>query len=270
MLLPRMLCSASSLTKTSVVADNPVARITTPPPTCEELYPYQIHNATGVKVMYEDSALSVVEKPAGLLSVPGKSHRTSLADWASQQWPAADGPLLVHRLDMDTSGLVLIALQSSVHKQLQKQFIRRQVSKSYVAIVTGWVSQSHAVTDGVISQPLRVDLDDRPRQMVCEQYGRMAETRWQVLSETLICSQKVSRLLLQPITGRTHQLRVHMASRRGLGMPIVGDPLYAPIVPDRECPDQTAPDRMMLHAETLEFTHPITGKSVQVKSDAPF
>ena len=245
-----------------------------------------------ITIVYEDSQFAVVSKPAGYLSVPGKSDQESLLDWASATWPGATGPLLVHRLDMDTSGLVLIALNKQVHKQLQKQFIQRSVRKTYIALVAGSLRKRVGQEEGVISLPLRVDLDDRPRQMVCPQYGRPAQTRWQVLEETeMPAGQTASRLLLQPITGRTHQLRVHLASPFGLNSPILGDPLYAPQNALSEtgdsigiaksthkakddCPARAwinwRVSRMMLHAEGLDFIHPVSQEEQAISHAAPF
>lgn len=269
-LLPRMAaCAVSKARHQDALEAVPAYQNTITNFHSTDLYPQQTHRATGVEVVYQDGVMAVVNKPSGLLSVPGKTDRASLAVWAAKKWPAATGPLLVHRLDMDTSGLVLIALEAAIHKQLQQQFMQRLVGKKYTALVKGWISQNTNETEGVICLPLRVDLEDRPRQMVCDQYGRVSESHWRLVGETKMADQRVSRLLLQPVTGRTHQLRVHMASQQGLGMPIVGDPLYAPINAEHSSPD-TRPMRMMLHAERLEFTHPLSGENIQVTSPAPF
>ena len=270
-LLPRMLLPEKpSISSLDVANPSKQAGISIGSFEFSAMHPEQFHNATGVEIVYEDSSMAIVNKPHGLLSVPGKSDRTSLLDWARDNWPAASGPLLVHRLDMDTSGLLVIALNPFAHKQLQKLFMERLVSKSYSALVHGWVSRKFGVADGIISLPLRVDLDDRPRQMVCEQYGKQAETHWQMLEETTLFDIPVTRLLLQPVTGRTHQLRLHMASQQGLGMPIIGDPLYAPSVVAHEISVRHVASRMMLHAEKLEFVHPLTHKPMLVQSKAPF
>lgn len=243
-----------------------------------------------VEILFEDNCLAVVAKPAGLLSVPGKSDQVSLFDWAKSKWPDADGPLLVHRLDMDTSGLVLIAMDKRTHKQLQKQFIQRSIKKRYVALVAGRVVRNLG-REGTICLPLRVDLDDRPRQMVCRQHGLHSETCWKILEEKPSGKDGlVTRLLLEPLTGRTHQLRVHLASPEGLGLPIIGDPLYAPVTTcftvtkdNQPSTDPAAPcnqswtesqtlsaARMMLHAESLEFFHPEKRENLLVTLQAPF
>jgi len=204
-----------------------------------------------LKVVYEDEFLLVINKPADFLSVPGKNIEDSVYLRIKQAYPAATGPLIVHRLDMSTSGLMLIALSKSVHKQLQKQFIKRSIKKRYVALLDGVL----ATESGCIELPLRLDIDDRPRQLVCEQHGKSAKTEWQVIQRYA----KQTKVYFYPITGRTHQLRVHAAHHLGLNSPIMGDDLYG-----------TPASRLHLHAEYLEFNHPITQERLKVQVDAEF
>lgn len=203
------------------------------------------------RIVYEDAALLVVDKPAGMLSVPGRS--THLTDSALTRLRARVGPstLLVHRLDLDTSGLLLAAKDTATYVALQRQFSERQVEKRYIALVEGSVRGEQ----GTVDLPLRVDLDDRPRQVHDPVSGKPASTSWRVLQR----SAGRTRLELIPHTGRTHQLRVHAAHPQGLAAPIVGDRLYG-------TPDQ----RLCLHAERLGFTHPHTGRRVTLHSPAPF
>jgi tRNA pseudouridine32 synthase/23S rRNA pseudouridine746 synthase len=201
--------------------------------------------------VYEDEALVVVAKPPDLLSVPGKNELDSVFFRMKQRYPEADGPLVVHRLDMGTSGLMLVAKTAAVHKALQSQFIQRTIKKRYVAVLDG-VLQGDS---GVIDLPLRVDLDDRPRQMVCYTYGKSARTTWQVVART----DHTTRVHFFPVTGRTHQLRVHAAHPLGLNMPIVGDELYG-----------TQGSRLHLHAEWLTFEHPLSGETVELFHPADF
>jgi tRNA pseudouridine32 synthase/23S rRNA pseudouridine746 synthase len=168
-----------------------------------------------------------------------------------QRYPEATGPLIVHRLDMGTSGLMLVAKTAGVHKELQSQFIRRSIKKRYVALLEGNVSGD----SGVIDLPLRVDLDDRPRQMVCYEHGKSARTEWQVVAR----SEGTTRIHFHPITGRTHQLRVHAAHPQGLNAPILGDELYG-----------TKGIRLHLHAERIEFLHPLSGEEMVVEQAAGF
>jgi tRNA pseudouridine32 synthase/23S rRNA pseudouridine746 synthase len=200
------------------------------------------------EIVYEDDALIVVNKPAGLLSVPGKQQTWSVQSWLQQRYA---GALLVHRLDMATSGLLLAAKSARVHKKLQRQFIQRSVKKRYVAILTKPLSQQEMS----IYLPLRVDVDDRPRQLVCYDHGKVAETRVMLIKN----NKGSSRVHFFPVTGRTHQLRVHAAHAQGLNAPIIGDRLYG-----------TGGERLMLHAESLTFEHPYTGKILQLESKAPF
>ena len=202
-------------------------------------------------ILYEDNYLVLVNKPCGMLSVPGKTKRNSVYDITRKKYPEATGPLIVHRLDMSTSGIMLIAKSKEIHKQLQTQFIKRNIKKRYVAILEGLVSQN----EGEIHLPLRVDLDDRPRQLVCYKHGKTAITQWTVEER----KNGVTRIYFYPVTGRTHQLRVHASHHMGLDMPIKGDDLYG-----------VRSDRLYLHAEKLEFTHPVTNEKISIECKANF
>ena len=197
-----------------------------------------------LEIIYQDDDLIVVNKPAGLLSVPGKTIKDSVHTRIKQRFPHASGPMIVHRLDMATSGLLMLSLNERAHKGLQKQFINREVRKQYTALLDGKVKESN----GVIILPLRGDINDRPRQLVCHQSGKPAKTEWQLVAY----HDNQSRLKLSPITGRTHQLRVHCAHPEGLDMAITGDDLYG-----------TSNDRLHLHAQYLAFSHPITKQPLQ-------
>jgi len=204
------------------------------------------------EIVFEDSHLLVVNKPAGMLSVPGKVAVDSVEHRLRQQIPHSDNPnLLVHRLDQATSGLLLAAKSALVHKHLQQQFEARQVEKRYCALLEGVL----LADSGSIELPLRVDLDDRPRQMVCAQYGKAALSVYRVIEKTA----KTTRVEFRPVTGRTHQLRVHAAHPDGLDAPIVGDDLYGNVA-----------DRLYLHAEYLAFQHPITGVRCEFIAATPF
>lgn len=204
-----------------------------------------------LEILWEDENLAVVHKPAGLLSVPGKEKLNSVYEWAHKHYPEADGPLLVHRLDMATSGLLLIAKNKRIHQQLQAQFERREVKKRYVALL----ERPTLPAKGTIQLPLCLDPNDRPRQIVHPTLGKEAITRYEVVGQ----QDGHTRVHFYPETGRTHQLRVHAAHPEGLNNPIVGDTLYGR--PDK---------RLYLHAERLEFTHPVTGKRIIVEAKADF
>ncbi len=206
----------------------------------------------GLQMVYEDAYLAVVDKPAGLLSVPGKSLTDSVFTRARALYPDATGPIIVHRLDMATSGLLLLAKTKAVHQHLQAQFAHRRIQKRYVALLEGVVQTER----GFIDFPMRVDLDDRPRQVLCPVYGKPAQTRWERLELT---EDGRTRVAFYPLTGRTHQLRLHAAHAQGLGMPIVGDDLYG-----------KPADRLYLHAEELAFEHPVTGEMIKVVVEAGF
>ena len=215
-------------------------------------------DATQLHTVYEDDYLLVVNKPAGMLSVPGKTGQASVLSILQERYPDATGPLLVHRLDMDTSGLLLAAKDKDIHAQLQAQFESRSVKKRYLALLEG-VPQGKA-PKGFIRLPMRPDYDNRPYQLVDFEYGKPAVTRYEILSPLADETSKERTLIhYYPETGRTHQLRVHSAHPDGMNCPIVGDPLYG----------QPA-DRLYLHAEYLEFRHPVHGKIMKIQSTHPF
>ena len=205
-----------------------------------------------LEIVYEDPWLSVINKPAGMLSVPGKEDAVSVYSLMREQYPEADGPLTVHRLDMATSGLMLIAKTKRVHQNLQAQFKNRLVRKRYVALLEGVVPKDK----GTVDLPLCLNPLDRPRQMVHTEHGKPAITDYQVLERL---DGKRTRIAFYPRTGRTHQLRIHAAHPLGLHCPIIGDELYG-----------EKADRLYLHAEYLEFTHPITGETVRITKEAEF
>lgn len=205
-----------------------------------------------LEIVYEDPWLSVINKPAGMLSVPGKEDAVSVYSLMREQYPEADSPLMVHRLDMATSGLMLIAKTKRVHQNLQAQFKNRLVRKRYVALLEGIVPKDK----GTVDLPLCLNPLDRPRQMVHTEHGKPAITDYQVLERL---DGKRTRIVFYPRTGRTHQLRIHAAHPLGLHCPIIGDELYG-----------EKADRLYLHAEYLEFTHPITGETVRITKEAEF
>ena len=212
-----------------------------------------VTDPTQLETMYEDDFLLVVNKPAGMLSVPGKTGQASVLTILQERYPDATGPILVHRLDMDTSGLLLAAKDKDTHALLQKQFESRTVKKRYIALLDG-IPQDKP-SKGFIRLPMRPDYDNRPLQMVCFEYGKAAVTRYEMLNE----HPDATRIAYYPETGRTHQLRVHSAHPDGMNAPIKGDRLYG----------QPA-DRLYLHAETLEFRHPVTDQRMHITKEAPF
>lgn len=202
-------------------------------------------------IVYEDKEVVVVNKPAEFLSVPGKFIEDSVYSRIKAKYPDATGPLIIHRLDMSTSGLLILALTAESNRHIQKQFIERTVEKRYTALLDGDVQGE----SGDISLPLRGDITDRPRQLVCHQYGKKAQTHWQVVRR----SEGKTKVHLYPKTGRTHQLRVHCAHPDGLGTPITGDDLYG-----------YKRDRLHLHAGYLKLVHPTTGQWVEFEVPSAF
>ena len=204
-----------------------------------------------LEIVYEDNYLVVINKPAGMLSVPGKGEIDSVYQHIKILYPDATGPLIVHRLDMATSGVLLIAKNKEVHQHLQAQFKNRMIKKRYIALLDGKISSK----EGTIILPLRMDPLDRPRQVVDHEHGKTAITQYQVLNE----QEGNTLIAFYPLTGRTHQLRVHAAHPEGLHCPIRGDELYG----------QKA-DRLYLHAESLEFVHPVTKEIIFVEKKSNF
>jgi tRNA pseudouridine32 synthase/23S rRNA pseudouridine746 synthase len=207
--------------------------------------------ADAPRILHEDRWLLVVDKPCGLLSVPGRSGALRDSVQTRLRARCADA-LMIHRLDLDTSGVLVVAKDAATHAALQQQFARRTIAKRYLAILDGEVRGDR----GSIDLALRVDLDDRPRQIVDPIHGKAAHTDWRVLGR----ADGRTRIELVPHTGRTHQLRVHAAHPAGLAAPIVGDRLYG----------TAAADRLMLHAETIAFAHPHTGAAIEITVPAPF
>ena len=196
-----------------------------------------------LEIIYEDDVLIAVNKPAEFLSVPGKDIKDSVFTRIKEKYPNATGPLIVHRLDMSTSGILLLTKTKEANKVLQSQFINRTIKKRYVALLDGDLPENK----GKIILPLRVDLDDRPKQLVDFIYGKPAETDWKIIQK----ENGKTRVYFHPITGRTHQLRMHSAHKSGLNTPIVGDDLYG-----------RKDKRLHLHAEFIEFLHPTTHKKM--------
>ena len=270
-----------------------------------------VHEEEELEIVFEDEWLLVVNKPAGMLSVPGKAEdRDSVYHRLKKKYPEATGPMIVHRLDMATSGLLLVAKTKEVHQDLQAQFANRSIKKRYVAVLDGAIIKTEKETKpiaekaillaketvstkktakaertgntGRIELPLCLNPLDRPRQMVSSEHGKGAITEYQIISESekntsesentfnesnridesersINESRKYTRIVFYPLTGRTHQLRVHAAHPEGLGCPILGDELYG-----------KKADRLYLHAEYIEFRHPIYGDILCIQKEADF
>lgn len=208
---------------------------------------------TPLKILYEDEWIVAVEKPSGMLSVPGKNDLDSVQQRLKLMYPNATGPLVVHRLDMATSGILLAAKDKDVHARLQSQFETRSISKEYIAILDGVPSQDF----GIIDLPICLNPLDRPRQMVDFENGKSAITEYKV--ECI--KNRRTKVVFKPHTGRTHQLRVHSAHVSGLGCPISGDELYG---------DPDSAPRLCLHAARLVFRHPVSDKEIEIVSPSPF
>ncbi|MEZ8783978.1 pseudouridine synthase [Vibrio splendidus] len=202
-------------------------------------------------IVYEDDEIVVVNKPEEFLSVPGKFIEDSVYTRIKARYPNATGPLIIHRLDMSTSGLLILALTAESNKHIQKQFIDRTVEKRYTALLDGEIDGK----SGDISLPLRGDITDRPRQLVCHEHGRNADTYWQAVGT----HNGKTKVHLYPKTGRTHQLRVHCAHPLGLGVPIRGDDLYG-----------YKRERLHLHAGYLKLIHPTTGEWMEFEVPSEF
>lgn len=204
--------------------------------------------ALQLKVLHAEASFAVVDKPSGMLAIPGNdSDVPTVLDVIMQRFPEAKGPVIVHRLDMDTSGLMVVAFSEEAYHNLQRQFVEHSTEKRYVALL----EKEPALNEGTIDLPLCPNPYDRPRQMVSEEYGKRSVTHWK--------KDKDCRVFLWPHTGRTHQLRVHCAHSEGLDAPIVGDPLYG-----------TAGERLCLHADSLSFNHPLTGERLSFHSPSNY
>ena len=210
------------------------------------------HFPHGVPVIYHDDYLVALDKPSGLLSVKGIGA-DKIDCLAVRVASAIEGARIVHRLDMDTSGIILMARDADTHRELSRQFQDREVEKTYIAVVGGVIEQD----EGLIDIPIRKDFDNPPCQCVDYEQGKSSQTHWKVLER----GRDRTRLELKPVTGRSHQLRIHL---RELGHPILGDDLYAP----KELQDMAS--RLQLHALDLTVTHPATCKPIQFYAKCPF
>ena len=204
-----------------------------------------------LETVYEDEHIVIINKPPEFLSVPGKNIEDSVSLRMKQKYPSATGPLIVHRLDMSTSGIMLIAKTKEIHKILQRQFIKRTIKKRYIALLDGVIEED----EGIIDLPLCLDINDRPRQLVSYEDGKSARTKWKVIERL----NGQTRIHFFPITGRTHQLRVHSSHAQGLNTPIIGDDLYG-----------TKANRLHLHAAWIELTHPVTNEVMSFELEADF
>jgi len=217
----------------------------------ENLLLKNLSESVALKIVFEDDDLIIVNKPPEFLSVPGKEIKDSVYTRIKQKYPSVTGPIIVHRLDMSTSGILVLTKTKEANKILQQQFIKRTVKKKYVALLSGKVSEKK----GTITLPLRLDLDDRPRQLVDFKKKKTAKTNWTIISE----NNTHTRIHFYPVTGRTHQLRVHAAHKDGLNLPIIGDDLYG-----------TKQDRLYLHAEFIEFIHPTSKNKINFTVPSDF
>lgn len=206
--------------------------------------------ATEIPIIFEDDHVLIINKPEEFLSVPGIHVQDSVYTRMIKKYPNA-GPLIVHRLDMSTSGILVLAKTKESHKAIQNQFLNHRIIKHYIALLDGIIEED----EGEISLPIRVDLDDRPRQLVCYEHGKSAVTKWRKIS----VDNGKTKVKYFPITGRTHQLRIHSAHPNGMNCPIVGDDLYG----------QKA-NRLHLHAAYIEFNHPMTNERIHFQVEPNF
>lgn len=208
-----------------------------------------------IEILDKDQHLVVINKPGGLLSVPGRGadKQDCVTSRLQRRYPEMIEQPSVHRLDMYTSGLMVVAITAEAHRELNRQFAERLVDKEYTALLEGKICDK----SGEIQLPFRVDLDNRPLQIYDPLHGKMGTTRWNLIGHEHGCS----RVKFVPLTGRTHQLRIHAAHKLGLDCPIVGDSLYG---------TGRDGDRMLLHASLLRFTHPVSGQTRRYSSTPPF
>lgn len=204
-----------------------------------------------IEIIYEDAQMLVINKPIELLSVNGRTIKDSVFSRLKKLYPLSEKYLIVHRLDMSTSGIMLIAKTKKANKFLQSQFIDKTIQKQYIALLDGIVEED----EGEINLPLRLDIEDRPKQLVCYEHGKNALTKWKVLER----KNNITKIQFTPITGRTHQLRVHAAHKLGLNTPILGDDLYG-----------VKANRLHLHAAYIKFVNPLTKKNMEISLDVEF
>lgn len=224
--------------------------------------PLESNTSQSLDIIYEDEWLAIVNKPSGMLTIPGRTGRESVESKLRRRWELRDTPVIVHRLDMATSGLLVVAKDKRTHAMLQEQFKKRTVGKRYSALISPSFLTSGLSHEGILSIPLRPDPLDRPRQVADFTGGKEAVTHYRIIGMTTTNDSHFTKALkveLTPLTGRTHQLRVHCAHPDGLNVPILGDTLYG-----------KAADRLYLHAEYLRFTHPATGELKQFEVLPPF
>lgn len=206
-----------------------------------------------LEILHTDAAFVVVNKRAGMLSVPGRDVKDSVTNRVRAMFPDCKESPEVHRLDMDTSGIMVVARTVAAHRHLSIQFQERQTQKRYIALLDGVLSGA----SGTIELPFRLDVENRPLQIYDEVHGKMGTTHWKKIST----EGDVTRIEFIPVTGRTHQLRLHASHEKGLGIPIVGDPFYG---------KGTGPGQMKLHACELSFAHPLTGERLTFRSEPLF
>ncbi len=208
-----------------------------------------------LEILHTDPAFVVVNKVSGMLAVPGRGADKvdSVADRVRRMFPGCIEQPAVHRLDMDTSGLMVVALTAEAHRHLSRQFHERQTKKRYIALLEGVLEQD----GGTIELPFRLDVENRPIQIYDEVHGKMGTTHWRKIA----VEGAQTRVEFIPVTGRTHQLRLHAYHEKGLGIPIVGDPFYG---------NGTGPGQLKLHACELTFTHPGSGEMLTFQSDPDF
>ncbi len=226
-------------------------------PPCDEKCKPILPHILGINLLYSDEAIAIINKDEGMLSVPGRGEdkHDSASVRIKELFPSAPELPSVHRHDMDTTGILVIAKTEEAKRKLSMQFEARETEKVYVALLRGLIKEE----SGVIDLPMRLDVDNRPYQIIDFLQGKKAVTNWKKIKVEILNGEKVSRIRFYPHTGRTHQIRVHAAS--GLHTPIVGDRLYG---------ERREGERLCLHAESLTFTHPLTGERVTFKEDAPF
>ena len=234
---------------------------------CDERCKLILPSILGLEILYRDSDIVVVNKQSGLLSVPGRGpeKQDCIVNRLKRIFPDCINQPSVHRLDMETSGLLVLALTEDAHRNLNRQFEMKEVSKKYVSVIDGKLPERFE-KHGIMELYFRVDLDNRPHQMWDEVYGKKAVTEWNWMGEEAYTSPEgkkrtVTRMEFIPHTGRTHQLRLASADEHGFGVPIIGDTLYG------KC---EAGERLLLHAEYLKFTHPVTGEKMEFFCKAPF